>query len=391
MRIGIIGCGFVADFYLKTLPNYPELAVAGVTDWNRESAERLGAFYGVPVYPGTADLLADPSVGLVVNLTNPHQHYEVSRAILEAGKSVYSEKPLAMDLGQAEQLVELAEQRGLQISSAPCNVLGEAAQTVWQALRREAIGKVYLAYAELDGGLTHRMNYRHWISPSGSPWPYQDEFEVGCTVEHAGYYVTWLAAFFGPARSVTSFASCLVPGQMSEPPLEVLTPDFSVGCIEFASGVVARLTNSIVAARNHAFQIFGDDGILTVDDGWFYGSPVRLTSRVRPRRSLAAALRSRLPGAWPPEETVTERIPLVRKADYAHRYRGGTSHQMDVARGVAELAQAIDERREPRISGRFALHVNEIVLTLQYPERMGSPRRLTTTFPAMQPMPWAMP
>jgi predicted dehydrogenase len=174
--------------------------------------------------------------------------------------------------------------------------------------------------------------------PSGLPWPYKDEFEVGCTIEHAGYYVTWLAAFFGPAKSVTSFSSCLVADKNTDVPLDVVTPDFSVGCIEFASGVVARITNSVVAPREHAFRFFGEDGIVTVEDGWFYGSPVLLTKKAIPNSSLTAKVLRRLPGAKRPPATATEEIPLVRKADYPHRYQGGTSHQMDSARGVADLA-----------------------------------------------------
>jgi predicted dehydrogenase len=389
MRIGIIGCGYVADFYLMTLPNYPELIVAGVTDRDQERAHRCGAYFKVPVYKNTAAMLADPSTEMVVNLTNPDQHYAVSRAILEAGKSVYSEKPLAMTLEEAEDLVAFAEKKSLCITSAPCSVLGEAAQTVWKTLRQNVIGKVYLVYGELDGGLTHRLEYKNWLSPSGLPWPYKDEFEVGCTMEHAGYYVSWLVAFFGPAISVTSFASCLVPDKKTDVPLGVLTPDFSVGCIEFASGTVARITNSIVAPRDHAFRFFGEEGILSVEDGWVFGTRIFLTKKAKEDTSFKAKVLKNLPGAKRPPSTVTEEVSLVRKADYRHRYDGGSSHQMDIARGIADLAQAITNKRQPHMSAQVALHINEIVLTLQYPDRMGSPRTLTTTFSPMEPMPWA--
>jgi predicted dehydrogenase len=385
MRIGIIGCGFVADFYLMTLPNYPDLIVAGVTDRDKLRADRCGAYFKVPVYENTEAMLADPSTEMIVNLTNPDQHYAVSRAILEASKSVYSEKPLAMRFEEAKELVALAEKKGLYITSAPCSVLGEAAQTIWRALRRNAIGKVHLVYGELDGGLTHRLDYKNWLNPSGLPWPYKDEFEVGCTIEHAGYYVSWLAAFFGPAKSVTSFASCLVPDKKTDVPLDVRTPDFSVGCVEFASGTVARITNSIVAPRDHAFRFFGEEGILSVEDGWHYGTRILLTKKAEEDTSFKAKVLKNLPGAKRPPSTVTEEVPLVRKAGYFHRYKGGASHQMDFARGIADLAEAITSKRQPRMSAQFALHINEIVLTLQYPERMGSPRKLTTTFPPMEP------
>src|SRR5262249_19068502 len=152
-------------------------------------------------YESLDELLADSRVEVVLNLTNPSSHYEVSRLTLLAGKHVYSEKPMAMRFDEAKELVELAENRRLQISSAPCSLLGETAQTMWKVLREERVGPVRLVYAELDDGLVHKMPYKLWLSESGAPWPYEDEFEVGCTVEHAGYYLTWLAAFFGPIES----------------------------------------------------------------------------------------------------------------------------------------------------------------------------------------------
>jgi predicted dehydrogenase len=127
---------------------------------------------------------------------------------------VYSEKPLAMDLDQAKELVGLAESNGLLIVSAPCNLLGETAQTMWKVLRDQSLGTVRVVYAELEDGMVPRMPYRKWKSVSGLPWPYKDEFEVGCTLEHAGYYLSWLAAWFGPATTVTSFASIRLPDKV---------------------------------------------------------------------------------------------------------------------------------------------------------------------------------
>ncbi len=91
------------------------------------------------------------------------------------------------------------------------------------------------------------------------PWPYKDEFEVGCTLEHAGYYLGWLAAWFGPAVTVTSFASVQVPDKVPGETFAVTSPDFSVACIQFASGVVARLTCSILAPHDHSLKVVGDE------------------------------------------------------------------------------------------------------------------------------------
>ncbi len=124
----------MADFYASTLQNHPELEVVAVHDRDPERAARFASYHGLPLAGSLAEILADPRASILVNLTNPASHFEVSKAALEAGKHVYTEKPLAMTFAQAEALVELAERRRLELAAAPCGVLGEAAQTLWEAL-----------------------------------------------------------------------------------------------------------------------------------------------------------------------------------------------------------------------------------------------------------------
>src|SRR5262249_21300499 len=180
----------------------------------------------------------------------------------------------AMSFADAELLVEEAEQKGLLIASAPSRILAETAQTMWKALREKAVGTVRLAYAEMDGGLIHRTPYTKWVNELGVAWPYRDEFETGCTIEHAGYPVSWLTAFFGPVETVTAFASCQVPDKGTDVALETTPPDVSVACLKFASGVVARLTSSWIAPPDHSLRIFGDEGILYTNDIWKPRAPV---------------------------------------------------------------------------------------------------------------------
>ncbi|MEB3217579.1 MAG: Gfo/Idh/MocA family oxidoreductase [Nostocales cyanobacterium 94392] len=372
--IAIIGCGYVADYYLKTLSMHSQLKLVGVMDKIGDRATKFANYHNVDrVYNSLADVLEDNTVDIVLNLTNPSSHYEISQACLQAGKHVYSEKPLAMEMAQAEELVNIAETKGLYLSSAPCSLLSEAAQTLWKALRENQIGKVRLVYAEMDDGLVHQMPYQKWLSESGTPWPYKDEFEVGCTLEHAGYYVNWLTAFFGPAESVSAFSSCVIPDKQTDVPLDIQAPDFSVACIKFNSGVVARLTCSIVAPHDHSLKIIGDDGILGIDDCWYYGTPVYI------RRSLTIG-RKRLEGIW------KKNYPLVKKAP-KFGYKG--AQQMDFCRGVAEMADAMIENRPCRLSSRFSLHNNEIVLAIQNSLETGSPYKITTSFEPVEPMDWA--
>ncbi|MEM1240002.1 MAG: Gfo/Idh/MocA family oxidoreductase [Cyanobacteria bacterium P01_H01_bin.26] len=375
MNIAIVGCGFVADYYLKTLPLHPELKITGVMDRNLERAQKLAKTYGVPTYKTLDELLTDGSVDIVLNLTNPRSHYEVSKACLAADKHVYSEKPLATTIPEAKELVELAEAKGLHISSAPCNVLSESAQTLWKALREEVVGKVRLVYAEMDDGLVHKMPYKLWLSESGIPWPYKDEFEVGCTLEHAGYYITWLTTFFGPATTVTAFSSCLVPDKEVDVALEPKdTPDFSVACIKFESGVVARLTCGIIAPHDHEFKVIGDKGILSTHDCWFYESPVKVQKMMKIRRKVFMS-------------PIKQTLPMVKKPP---KFKSKGANHMDFARGVAEMAAAIGENRPGRLAADFSLHNNELVLAIQDSLETGGAYQLTTTFKPTQPMPWAM-
>jgi predicted dehydrogenase len=374
MRIAIVGCGFVADFYMQSLPLYPALQLAAVTDRDPDRLAQFAAYHRLDCARTSLEsVLSDASIDLILNLTNPDSHYEVSKACLEAGKHVYSEKPLAMRMDDAAELVRTADSRGLQIASAPCSVLGETAQTVWKALREQRIGQVKLVYAEMDDGMVFHMPYRKWVSESGRQWPSKDEFEVGCTLEHAGYYVTWLTAFFGPAVSVTAFSSCLYPDKLTDVPLERLAPDLSVACIQFASGIVCRLSCTIIAQKDHRLRVFGDKGILSIEDCWDYRAKVVIKRMFNIRRKMII-------------EPFGRRYPLVAIRGTKNSPRG--FNKMQFCRGPAEMAAALAERRESRLPNDFCLHNNEIVLAIQNATENGSTHQIRTSFKTpLQPMP----
>lgn len=375
MRIAIVGCGYVADFYMGTLCNHPELIVVGFMDRIRSRAEAVCGFWKVGrVYDTLDELLADTGVEMVVNLTNPASHFEVTKASLLAGKHVYSEKPLAMVFRDAKELVELAEARGLRLSGAPCGILSETAQTVKRALEQREVGKVFLAYAEIDDGLMHKDRYRKWKNPSGGYWPYKDEFEVGCTLEHAGYWIAYLIWFFGPVTRLVAYSSVRVEDKQTDVPLEIMSPDYSVANLEFASGMVARLTCSIVAPHDRSLTIVGEDGTLIVEECWDYHAPVYINRPTKFRRwGLKYPLfKLLMPGVKP------ARLPLVPgpKIEMSQ----GVQASMDFSRGVAELAAAVRENRESKVSARFTLHVNEVAIAIQSPNFTRGPYVPVTSF-----------
>lgn len=367
--IGIVGCGFVSDYYLRSLAAYPDLSVVGVADRDPARARAVADVHAVHAYTSFDELLADDDITIVVNLTNPRSHFDTTGRALEAGRHVYSEKPLAMEIDRAVELVELAERLGVQLSGAPCSLLGEAAQTLWRAVRDQRTGTPRVVYAQMDEGLVHRMPFDHWVSESGAPWPHVDEFEVGTVIEHAGYVVSWLPAMFGPVTSITGFSDCLIPVKAG---VRTDGTDFSVAVLRFASGTVARLTCSLIAPHDHSLQIVGDRGVLSVDETWDYATRVHL------RRSITIRKRHQ----WLPKR----RLRSVRApAKYAH----GGSANMDFARGVHDLADAVRAGRTPRLSARYCLHVNEVTLALTTALRHNATYAMSTTCEPVSPMPWA--
>jgi predicted dehydrogenase len=172
-------------------------------------------------------------------------------------------------------------------------------------------------------------------------------------------------------------------------PLEHDAPDFSVGCIEFESGTVARITNSIVAGQDHSLAIFGEKGTLYTRELWDYASPVLFQSQRGTVKDLLSRARNKaertLARYGVPRWVFGRKIPLVRAADFV-RPEGG--YPMDFMRGVAELAESISQGRECRLSPELGLHVTELTLTLQRPEVMGVPRSIESAIDPIDPMPW---
>ena len=187
MNIAFVGTGFVADYYMTTLKNFPELRLCGVFDRSPARMNEFSAFHNVQTYDSAEAVMRDPAVEIVVNLTTPESHFEISRMALEAGKHVYSEKPLAMDLQDAMRLIALADAKGLTLATAPANALSDAHDLVAAALRDGRIGTPRLVYAEMEDGPVFRDKWATWRSQSGARWPGLHEFEIGCTLEHAGY------------------------------------------------------------------------------------------------------------------------------------------------------------------------------------------------------------
>lgn len=330
---------------------YDRLELAGATDVVPDRARELVRSFGGRVYPTLEDVLADGSVDAVLNLTVQHAHPAVVRACLEAGKHVHTEKPLAPTYEEAGGLVELATSTGVRLSCAPINFMGEAQQTAAKVLRDARLGRVRLAYAE--------VNWGHVESWHPEPVPF---YEVGALFDVGVYPLTLLATVFGPARRATAYARVLEPDRrtLSGKPFRVRTPDFVVALVELADGPLVRLTTTFYAdkRKQHGLELHGDDASLFLDSWENFDSPVELAVRGEEYRP----------------------VPLVRKG-----FPG-----KDWARSLAELEAAIAEGRPHRPSAQLAAHVVEVMEAISRSAGSGLPVEIGSDFERPAPMPWAV-
>lgn len=348
-KVAIVGTGYVADLYMRSADLHPDISIIGAYDIRPDRLRAFCDYWKLPAFGSLAELLsALPGNGLVLNLTNPDSHHEVTRDCLNMGRHVYSEKPLATEFSQAQELVELARSKGLVLGGAPCSYLSQAALTLAEAVRTNICGPARLVYAELDDGYIPQAPFERWRSESGAPWPYEDEMRTGCTLEHAGYVLTWMIAIFGSIRSITAFSTRTVDKGLTP---ECTTPDISIGILQFESGPILRLTTTIVAPHNHELMIVGDKGVIKLHDTWNNYAKVLFHRRLRIRRSLI-------------ESPIPRRLRFGKQQSGGKASRRGSS-KMNYFLGPAEILRHVSDGQANLCSAELALHTTEATLALQ--------------------------
>jgi predicted dehydrogenase/sugar phosphate isomerase/epimerase len=355
LRVAVIGCGNIAGPYGEAMKERREIKILGATDVDPARAKDWVRKHGGRAYESLDAVLGDPEVEAIVNLTIQSAHVEVVTRALEAGKHVHTEKPLASLAVEAHKLVVLAEARGLRLSCAPVNWLGEAQQTAWKLIRDGAVGTPRVAYATVDWG---------WIEQwHPNPVPF---YSVGPVFDVGVYPLSLLTAWFGPVRKVTASGGMVLPQRQTKEgvPFTVPTEDFVVATLEFRNGLRARLTANFYVgepARNRAgLEVHGDAG--SVSTGWFAA-----TARVR---------FGQRGGRYRP-------VPLVRPP------AGAGEWWCDWSAGVVGLWRGLRMGEPHPTTGAHAAHVVEIMEAVHRSLRDGRALSLTGAFPAPSPQPWA--
>ena len=329
-RIAIVGCGNISDTYLKNCLEFG-LDIVAATDMDMSRATAKAAQFGVTAR-SLDEVFADSSIELVINLTPPSAHAEISRAALNSGKHVYSEKPLATNRTDGAQLLELAQRNSLRIGCAPDTFLGAGLQTCRKLLDDGVIGEPVAAVAFVAG---HGMEMWHpnpdfFYQPGAGPM-----FDIG------PYYLTTLVSMLGPVRRLTgstriSFPERLITSQpLAGTKIKVNTPTHVTGVLDFESGPVATVITSfdVWASNLPRVEIYGSEGSLSLPDPNTFGGPVRVKSA---------------------KDKEWQDVPLI--PGRAEEGRG---------LGVRDMAAAIRENRPQRANGEMAYHVLDLMQSFE--------------------------
>ncbi|MDX8346722.1 Gfo/Idh/MocA family oxidoreductase [Cognatiyoonia sp. IB215446] len=352
LRVGIIGCGNISTTYLSLAPLFRLLRMVAVADLNMDAANFRAAQYGVRAET-VADLLAAKDIDIIVNLTIPVVHFEVTRQILQAGKHAYSEKPLVLDLSEAEELRALAAARNLRVGVAPDTFLGAAHQQARAAIDKGQIGNVI-------GGTCHVMDRGMESWHPNPDFFYQPG--AGPILDIGPYYVTNLIQLLGPVKSVASLATAafkerlIGSGDRAGEKVPVATPTNIHALLQMANGTTITLGASwdVQAHRHTHMELYGEDASLFLPDPNFFGGTVEIGTG---------------DGSIKP-------LP-----DWNHPF--GVNNQDDRANyrcaGLADMATAIVEGRPHRCSIDLAVHAVDVMTSIL---KAGEERRfvdLTTT------------
>jgi predicted dehydrogenase len=351
-RVGIVGCGVISHAYVENAAAFDSFEIVACADRDPLRSEALAAAHGA-ASTTVEGLLGGEDVDVVLNLTPPAVHAEVTRAALEAGKHVYSEKPLAMSAPGAAELLDLADERGLRVGCAPDVFLGGAFQEARALIDRGAIGRPLGVSATMLAG-----GQEAWH-------PDPDIFfrdGAGPLLDMGPYYLTAIVALLGPVVRVAGLSSTFVAERTIEigprrgERFAAETPTHTTAALELRCGATATLLATFEAPSHYSstFLVLGSEGTLLLPDPNTFGETIRLRGGA---------------GDW---------NVLPYRSRGAREVRGV---------GLQDLVDAIASDREPRASGRLALHVIDVARSILASAEAGVTLQVGSTADRPDPLP----
>jgi predicted dehydrogenase len=381
-RIGVLGLGDISDVYISNLQQYPIVEVTACAARNLERAQAKARKHGIPkVYATGAELCADPDIDIILNLTTPAVHGQLNLLALEAGKHLYTEKPLAPTLKEAKRIMEEAERRNLSVGSAPDTWMGGRLQTCRSLIDEGTIGSVIAASAFVvsHGHEWHHPNPDFFYQPGGGPL-----LDIG------PYYITALISLLGPAVRCSAMAARGFSSRTIETlprrgeKIDVEVDTHITGTIEFAGGAVVTLIASfdVWDSELPRMEFYGTKGTVCLrdidplDGPNLFGGPVLLRTRENYRWQT-------LPR---PQE-----LPPWTEVPTVHRFNELSHRKNSRGIGLVDMAYALKNGRKPRSSGAMAYHALEIMEGMLVSAETGSMYRISSTFDRPEPVPTDFP
>jgi predicted dehydrogenase len=360
LRIGVIGCGAISGAYLGMARHFPVVQIAAAADINRAAAEAKAKEFRVPRVCSVDEMLSDPSIELILNLTVPKSHAPIALAALKAGKHTYSEKPFGITRAEGEAILAAAAGGGLRVGCAPDTFLGAGIQTARKLIDQGVIGRpvACTAFMMNRGHESWHPNPEFYYEPGGGPM-----FDMG------PYYLTALLFLLGKIRRLSGIAATAIPQRTitSQPKagskITVQTPDYVAGTMEFENGVVGSIIQSFATwhptnEQDRPINIYGTEGTLKVPDPNQFDGPVSIRLAKDP--------------AW---------------RDVPHEFVKGYGRSI----GLADMAAAIRLGRPHRCNGDLALAVLDAMQGFFDSSSSGQVYRPIAQFERPAPMPANVP
>ena len=344
VKIGIVGTGKIFGAYVQGSRFFDILEIAACADLYRDVAEAKADEFSIPRVCTVDELLADPEIQIVVNLTIPKAHTEVSLAAIQAGKHVYSEKPLAINRSDGQRILSAAQEAGLLLGCAPDTFLGGGQQTCRKLVDDGWIGEPVAAVAFMT-------NHGH---ESWHPSPdFYYQVGGGPMLDMGPYYLTAMVNLMGPVKRVAGASRMTFPERIATSEgnygrhIAVEVPTHVTGVFDFASGAIGTIVTSfdIWCANLPRIEVYGTEGSLSVPDPNIFGGRV-----------------------------------MVRRADASQWSEVPLTHSDKTGRGigVADMAYAIANGREHRANGELAFHVLDVMEAFEDSSQSGQYVQITS-------------
>ena len=362
-KIGLIGCGHIAETYFRAEKYFNNIKIIKCADINEKASKRCALNFGIKSVT-VNELLKDKEIEIILNLTIPKAHYQISKKALINGKHVYSEKPLAINLNDGKKLLKISKKKKLYLGNAPDTFLGGGIQKSKELVEKNIIGNVKLGNAvfAFPGIQSYHPNPEPWFTKK----------EGGPVIDMGPYYITALVNLLGPAKKVTG---TIIQGQKYRTigigpkkgkKFKVECPTTYLSTITFKNDSVIRLTLSfdVIAHQRNHIELYGEKGSMIVPDPNMFGGSVLTCNKLGDK--------------W--KEFKTSKMPLGRINIRTQSSRANETPTNANYRGVglSEMAYSIENKRKHLCSGEISLHVLDIITSIMKAARSGKIQYINT-------------